>query len=115
MVTLISLLRRKTGLTHEEFLTYWRNNHGPLIAASSAARYARRYTQHPRAAGLGDETWDGVTIQEFDSVEAFHAHMAEDDFGAMMADLENFLDTSAIEWVVCDEPVVVFDGDRDPR
>jgi hypothetical protein len=56
-----------------------------------------------------------VTIQEFDSVEAFHAHMAEDDFGAMMADLENFLDTSAIEWVVCDEPVVVFDGDRDPR
>jgi hypothetical protein len=41
--------------------------------------------------------------------------MAEDDFGAMMADLENFLDTSAIEWVVCDEPVVVLDGDGDPR
>jgi hypothetical protein len=28
-----------------------------------------------------------------------------------MADLENFLDTSAIEWVVCDEPVVVLPGD----
>jgi hypothetical protein len=28
-----------------------------------------------------------------------------------MADLEKFLDTSAIEWVVCDEPVVVLPGD----
>lgn len=109
MVTLISTLRRKPGTTHEEFLDYWRNHHAPLIAASSAARYVRRYTQHPRAAGLGDEMPDGVTIQMFDSVEAFEAHMAESDFPAMMADLEQFLDTSAIGWVVCDEPVVVLD------
>jgi uncharacterized protein (TIGR02118 family) len=107
MVTLVSLLRRKQGTTHEEFLDYWHTRHGPLIANSSAARYVRTYTQHPRAAGTGDETWDGVTIQVFDSVEAFHAHMAEDDFGAMMTDLEQFLDTSALQWVVCDEPVVV--------
>jgi uncharacterized protein (TIGR02118 family) len=108
VVTLISLLRRKAGLTHEEFLDYWHTRHGPLIARSSASGYVRRYTQHPRAAGLGDDTWDGVTIQQFDSVEAFHAHMAEDDFGDMMADLEQFLDTSALQWVVCDEPVLVF-------
>lgn len=107
MVTLISTLRRKPGTTHEEFLAYWHDRHGPLIAASSAARYVRRYTQHPRAAGLGDDVPDGVTVQVFDSVEAFMAHMAEPDFPDMMVDLEQFLDTSAIEWVVCAEPVVV--------
>lgn len=107
MVTLISTLRRKPGTTHEEFLDYWHTRHGPLIAASSAAGYVRSYTQHPRAAGLGDEVPDGVTIQVFDSLEAFHAHMAESDFGDMMADLEQFLDTSAIEWVVCDTPTTV--------
>lgn len=107
MVKLISLLKRKPGTSHDEFLAYWHNNHGPLIAASSAANYVRRYTQHPRAVGLGDDTWDGVTIQEFDSVEAFHAHMGESDFGAMMDDLENFLDTAKIQYVVCDEPTVV--------
>lgn len=112
MVTLVSLLRRKAGLTHEEFLDYWRNRHGPLIAESSAASYVSRYTQHPRAAGMGDDTWDGVTIQVFDSVEAFEAHMAEDDFGAMMADLEEFLDTSALQWIVCDDPVVVLGDDQ---
>jgi uncharacterized protein (TIGR02118 family) len=107
MVTLISTLRRKQGTTHEEFLDYWRDHHGPLIAASSAARYVRRYEQHPRAAGLGDDAPDGVTIQVFDSLEAFNAHMAEDDFGAMLADLEQFLDTSALQWVVCDDATVV--------
>jgi uncharacterized protein (TIGR02118 family) len=110
VVTLISTLRRKEGTTHEEFLDYWHNRHGPLIAASSAARYVRRYTQHPRAAGLGDELPDGVTIQVFESVEAFEAHMGEPDFPAMMEDLEQFLDTSSIGWVVCDEPVVVLDS-----
>jgi uncharacterized protein (TIGR02118 family) len=107
MVTLISTLRRKPGTTHEEFLDYWRGHHAPLIAASSAARYVRRYEQHPRAIGLGDEVPDGVTIQVFDSVDAFHAHMGEDDFGAMMEDLERFLDTSLLQWVVCDEANVV--------
>ena len=111
MVTLISTLRRKPGTTHEEFLDYWRRRHGPLIAASSAARYVRSYTQHPRAEGLGDEVPDGVTIQVFDSLDAFHAHMAEADFVDMMTDLEQFLDTSAIEWVVCDEPAVVLGDD----
>ena len=110
MVTLISTFRRKPGTTHEEFLDYWRNHHAPLIAASSAARYVRRYTQHARAAGLGDEMPDGVTIQVFDSVEAFEAHMAEPDFPAMMDDLEQFLDTSSIGWVLCEDPVVVLDA-----
>jgi uncharacterized protein (TIGR02118 family) len=107
MVTLISTLRRKPGTTHEEFLAYWRDHHAPLIAASSASRYVRRYEQHPRAAGSSDDAPDGVTIQVFDSLEAFHAHMAEDDFGAMMDDLERFLDTSALQWVVCDQANVV--------
>ena len=63
------------------------------------------------ACGVADgELPDGVTVQVFDSVEAFEAHMTESDFPAMMDDLEQFLDTSSIGWVLCDEPVVVLGG-----
>jgi uncharacterized protein (TIGR02118 family) len=114
MVRLVTLLKRKEGTTHEEFLAHWHDRHGPLIAASSAARYVRRYEQHPAVwppagSGLPEPAFDGVTIQEFDSVEAFLAHLAEPDTPAMLDDVARFLDPSALHWVICDEPTVVID------
>jgi uncharacterized protein (TIGR02118 family) len=114
MVRLVSLLKRKEGTTHEEFLAHWRDRHGPLIAASSAARYVRRYEQHPvvwppAGSREPEPPFDGVTIQEFDSVESFHAHLAEPDAPAMLDDVARFLDPSALQWVICDEPTVVID------
>ena len=31
MIKLISMLKRKPGTTHQEFLDYWFNIHAPLI------------------------------------------------------------------------------------
>ena len=112
MIRLISLLRRKPGTTHDEFLAYWRGTHGPLIASSSAARYVRRYEQFPAAwpaAGAPEPDWDGVTVQEFDSIEAFWAHTAEDDFPAMQADIARFLDTARVAWVLVEDGNTVID------
>ena len=98
MIKLTCLLRRKEGLTPAEFHAYWRDHHGPLIANSSAAKYVRRYEQNPRP--LEDyrddddrSGYDGVTVQWFDSMEGYYAHMGEDDFPAMMEDIARFLDT----------------------
>jgi uncharacterized protein (TIGR02118 family) len=105
VIRLISLLRRKPGTTHDEFLAHWRGTHGPLIANSSAARYVRRYEQFPAAWPPAGNTapepdFDGVTVQEFNSIEAFLAHTSEPDFPAMQEDVARFLDTERLEWVI---------------
>ena len=114
-VRLISLLRRKPGTTHEQFLAHWRGAHGPLIATSSAANYVRRYEQYPAAwpaagSGAPEPEWDGVTIQEFDSADAFWAHTTEPDFPAMNEDIARFLDTDHIAWVLVEDPTIVIDS-----
>ena len=87
MIKLTCLLQRKEGLTPAEFHAYWRDHHGPLIANSSAAKYVLRYEQNPRP--LDDyrddddrSGYDGVTVQWFESMDGYHAHMGEDDFPA---------------------------------
>lgn len=117
MIRLVTLLVRKPGTTHEEFLTHWRERHGPLVRSLASARYVRRYEQHPAAwpaAGSArpEPEYDGVTIQWFDSVESFWAHVGEPDSAMMMADVERFLDSSKLHWVLCEEPTVVI-GDSD--
>lgn len=112
MIRLVTLLKRKPGTTHEEFLDYWFNTHGPLIAGCSAANYVRRYEQHPASwppAGSRqpEPDFDGVTIQIFDSVDDFMKHMSEPDFPRVMEDTEKFLDTSALHWILTDEPNLV--------
>ena len=114
MIRLITLLKRKPGITHDEFLHHWFTVHGPLIANSSAAKYVLRYEQHPSVwpsagSAAAEPEWDGVTIQEFESVQQFWAHTSEPDFPAMQADIANFLDTSALRWTLTEVPTVVID------
>mgnify|MGYP001069243619 CR=1 FL=1 len=46
MIKLVCFLKRKEGLTHEEFVDHWKNRHGPLIAGTpSIARHVARYEQ----------------------------------------------------------------------
>lgn len=112
MIRLVTLLKRKPGMTHEEFLTYWIGTHGPLIANCSAAKYVRRYEQHPvswpeAGSRQPEPDFDGVTIQFFDSVDDFMKHMTEPDFPQVMEDIEKFLDSANLHWVLTEEPNIV--------
>jgi uncharacterized protein (TIGR02118 family) len=110
MVRLTCLLRRKDGLTPAEFHAHWRDVHGPLIAASLSGRHVVRYEQHPRSlddyAG-DDDGFDGVTVQWFESMDAYRAHMEEPDFGAIWKDIENFLDTDRLHFILTEHPRLV--------
>jgi uncharacterized protein (TIGR02118 family) len=115
MVRLTCLLRRKDGLTPAEFHAYWQEVHGPLIAGSKSGSHVVRYEQHPRPLDdyRGDDDrsgYDGVTVQWFESMDAYRAHMAEDDFPAMFDDIGRFLDTDRLEFVLTEEPRVIVDG-----
>ena len=113
MVRLTCLLRRKPGMTPEEFHDHWRNRHGPLIASSESGRYVVRYEQHPRPLddyqhGSGS-AYDGVTVQWFASMDDYLASLAVPDFSEVMTDLGRFLDLDHLDFVVTEEPHVVID------
>ena len=111
MVRLTCLLRRKPGVSPAEFHEHWRTVHGPLVASSRSGSHVLRYEQHPRPladyAGGDDPGYDGVTVQWFASMEEYRAHMAEEDFAVVWADIETFLDTGRLEFVVTEDPRVV--------
>ena len=74
MVKLIVCAKRKTGITHEEFSRYWRQNHGPLVkSVPEFIRHVRKYVQcHivSNSAPLGASSdYDGVAELWFDSVD----------------------------------------------
>jgi len=114
MVRLTCLLRRKPGLTPEEFHDHWRNVHGPLVARTKSGSYVIRYEQHPRPLSEypaeDDGGYDGVTMQWFRSSADFAASIAEPDYAEIDADVATFLDTDRLEFIITDEPIVVIGG-----
>jgi uncharacterized protein (TIGR02118 family) len=120
MIRIITFLTRKQGLTHQEFLDHWHGHHGPLLARLSGGEHIRRYEQHPTlwpSAGSSqpEPRYDGVAIQWFDDIESFQAMMRDPEQDEHRADIDRFLDASQLRWVICDDPVVVIDGDVTDR
>jgi uncharacterized protein (TIGR02118 family) len=114
MIKMICLLKRKEGMTPEEFHRYWREQHGPLVMSTKSASWVRRYEQNHRPlsdyrAGDDRRGWDGVTIQWFDSMDDFHASLGEDDYALIDEDTRRFLDVEALQLIFTEE------GEEVPR
>ena len=83
MIKLVFCLRRREGMTREEFQDYWLNTHGPLVRRHAQATGCRRYVQvHTTPTPLDDlisasrgapEPYDGVAELWWDSVESLVA------------------------------------------
>lgn len=69
MVKIIALLKRKEGLSREEFSRYWADRHGPLIVR--VYPQIRRYVQNHLVVPPGgpEPPYDGVAEVWFDSLE----------------------------------------------
>jgi len=115
LVKLTCLVRRKAGLSPEEFHRHWLEHHGPLVASTSSGSHVIRYVQHHRSlsdySGDDDPGFDGVTEQWFASMAEYEAHIAEPDFQTVWADVESFLDTDKLHFVLTEEPVVIVEGE----
>ena len=110
MVKLICFLKRKPGMSPQDFHAYWRDHHGPLVAGTKSGSHVLRYEQNPRPLSdyrPDDTGWDGVTEQWFESAESFRASLLEDDYHLIDADTRVFLDVDALEFVITEEPRVV--------
>jgi uncharacterized protein (TIGR02118 family) len=77
MYTAVIMLKRKNGMTREEFLAYYRDRHGPLMAKLMGGKGLISYEQFPVDKDVDggmyvseDADWDAVSIYTFESKEA---------------------------------------------
>ncbi|MGE0858036.1 MAG: EthD domain-containing protein [Gammaproteobacteria bacterium] len=119
MITMIVFVRRKQGLSREEFSRYWFERHAPLVkSVPEFMRHVRKYIQyHPapgsNAAGslFGDITdYDGVGEIWFDSREAMNAALSEPRYLEIIKpDEREFIDLDGCLSFIGDERVM-YDG-----
>lgn len=106
---LFAFVKRKEGMSREDFLDYWHNSHGPLIRDTPGlGDRTISYVQHP-SAPEDRSGWDGVAVQEFASWDDFLAMLGGDAGDAMRADEANFLDASSIKVVFTDDERVIIE------
>ena len=115
MVKLFAVLRRNPAMSVDEFVTHWREVHGPLIASEpTLARHIVRYEQHVRhhpGQLSGSDGVDGVAVQWFHSIDDFTGFISEPKYAELIApDERRFLDVDRLEFVITEEPTVIIDG-----
>src|SRR6478609_9178887 len=73
---LFAFVKRKEGMSREDFLEYWHTQHGPMIRDTPAlGGKTLSYVQYP-AAPQDQSGWDGVAVQEFASWDSFLAMLS---------------------------------------
>ncbi|MFH9130957.1 MULTISPECIES: EthD domain-containing protein [Streptomyces] len=111
MIKMVITLKRRQGMTHEEFTHYQRNIHRPLLMSiPEARRYIRRFVvSYPVPAPRYPEpAYDSVVEAWFDSLADLEALFFSENFlRTVDPDHENFIDLSAFGRIICEEDVVL--------
>lgn len=107
MIKLVFTLRRREGMTREDFQRYWREKHAPLVQRHAATLHIRRYIQvHLRETDLDEAVaalrgsqprfYDGVAELWWDSLEDLTAVFSSDAGQAaaqeLLEDEQQFID-----------------------
>ena len=122
MVKLVFTLRRRDGMTREEFQRYWRDQHAPLVKRHSETLRIRRYVQvHARdtpldeavAASRGSEPhfYDGVAELWWESIEelvaAYSTEAGQAAGAELLEDEQRFIDLPRSPLWLGEEHVVI--------
>lgn len=118
MIKLIACLRRRPGLSPEEFRRHWLQVHGPLIRSlPEMTRHIVRYVQmHPASASLdadatAGEPFDGVAEMVFADEAAMARAFAEPAYlSRVRPDEESFLDLARCHVLLVHEHPMIVDG-----
>lgn len=104
MVRLITHLKRREGMSPEDFQRHWRERHGPLVRDKLGSHIVH-YEQCPPLPG---QEWDGVAIMTFAKKEDFDAFLADPAYMSdVFPDEQAFLDHGGLAWQLVDEPVTI--------
>ena len=123
MVTITYCLRRKPGMSREDFQTYWKETHAPLVARHADTLGITRYVQkHALPDGTAEDLrasrgaptgFDGVAEISFASLDALAAAAANPGFAdaarALLEDEATFIDMANSPIGICEDHVVIGD------
>jgi len=109
MIKVIELIKRKEGLTLEEFSRYWEEIHGPLIAR--VIPNLKKYVQNHavRLPGGGEPPIDGIAELWFDDFQSWRASAdwVLGETGREVHESEKkFTDKSKFKAFICVEKVI---------
>jgi uncharacterized protein (TIGR02118 family) len=113
MIKIIGFVKRKAGLSIEEFSRYWQEKHAPLgFEVLPDDIRILRYVHHYAVPmeGLGEPIFDGVAEFGFEDMDMFQKWFAwfMSDGGQPLRDDEvNFMDSSRAVVVMVEERVII--------
>jgi len=93
-VKLLCSITSRPGMTHDDFLAHWRNNHGPLAVQHQPGfwHYVQNHIQEPLTDGT--PFLDGIGVLHFREASDMFTGMYDSDEGQrlIVEDTERFLD-----------------------
>lgn len=91
MVKMVALLVRKESLSHEEFATYWEEEHAPLVDdLPNVQRYVTSLPTDPE-----ESAYDGIAELYFEDMAALGAAFESEAGEAVLEDAAEFSDQEA--------------------
>jgi uncharacterized protein (TIGR02118 family) len=115
MIKVSVILKRKSGMSPEEFHRYWHEVHGPLLLKQSALmRHVRKYVQCHSIAGAFAEMpdvvsaqFDGIAELWGDNVDDVKRGLVEPAYvNVIRPDEEKFLDLPNCVFMVTEEIIM---------
>lgn len=104
----VGFVRRKPGMSVEDFQRHWREVHGPLGAAvPGLRRYVQSHTRLSAYTSGREPAWDGVAIIWFDDSAALRAATATPEWGRTKADDEHFIAPGPVPFIITTEHVII--------
>jgi uncharacterized protein (TIGR02118 family) len=106
VVKAIYLIRRKPGMSIEDFHRYWREVHGAIAARIPGMR---RYVQCHALGGTDapPADYDGAAEAWFDDMAAVRLALASPEYAAARADEARFIDLERTSIVFTEEVAVI--------
>lgn len=112
MIKLLVFLKRKKGMSSEDFHKYWTTRHAEIVTAvPDFMKYVKRYVQSHNVdnalldfPGGGHNGFDGMVELWFDDVAAMKAAFETPGYiGTIRPDEPNFLDMDGFQVMVVEE------------
>ena len=101
---IVFLVKKRPGMSQEEFSRYWLDDHTPFTARVEGITGYRCY---PALPGQEGSPFEGIAVLSFADDAAFEAAMASEEFAAALADAPNFQDTGATFSFEAEQRIIV--------
>ena len=99
MVRLHIWLKKKEGMSAEEFHNYWATRHAPLVRDGYSGLRGYELNVVTKAAGNAEAPYDGLAVLSWDSREEFSADMKSEAAARAAEDMAAFTSASGVLFV----------------